>query len=371
MDNLFIQHEKVITTFIVPWILGLGNKTHQQAKEYIKHGETLDPLYYQLNNLDGELNGYENVFSRFMIRLFNDNNIDDELTKIIGDKVYKPWDCLSGIYKIEITDKMGLVARPNGITHNNECVIMVDNYITIYNDNIKEQLEIKLLSTMAVWKAKKGIYVIKNMCKNISIIFDETKWLDILHKIKLWAKDVDVDVDIDIDKKIPTQLSYISITKFEEQEQAEKNKEFIKEFKEDVNEQKRKKSFERNRDRHKEEVLNYKKEPLYNQWDNSNKNYLYSDFRKKYYHLHKLQFDEDFIKLIEDSKGKKCKIACICGQILYEQNIQKHISSLRHKNFLNPLINENERLYEDLKKSGVSINEYINDHNNKNVYQLI
>ena len=49
---------------------------------------------------------------------------------IIGENVYKPWDCLSGIYQIEINEGMGLVARPNGITQNNECVVMVDNYLT-------------------------------------------------------------------------------------------------------------------------------------------------------------------------------------------------------------------------------------------------
>ena len=376
MDDLFIQRESVITTFVVPWVLGLGNKTPEQAKTYIKYGETLNPLYYQFNNLYGELNGYKHVFSRFMDRLFNDNNIDEELTKIIGDKVYKPLDCLSGIYQIEITHKMGLVARPDGITKNNECVIMVDDYITKYDS--EENIKIKLLSTMAVWKAKKGIYVIKKMCKNIIIVFDESKWINILNKIKLWAEEVP--------KKRLTPLSSISITKSEQQ--AEENKypeqknQDVKNITKDTqvlknknvtnkkiisDEEKRKSQFEINLSRHNEEVLQYKKEPLYIVWNNSPKNYLYTDFRKKHYHLNKQQFDENFIKLIKEYKEKK--VPCICGQILYSFNIQKHTNSIRHKEFLNPRIDES--LYNNLKKRCVSITEYIIEQNNYNMYELI
>ena len=76
-----------------------------------------------------------------------------------------------------------------GITKNNECVVMVDDYLTkFYRDNTEEELEIKLLSTMAVWKAKKGVYIIKKMNKIIRLDFDNTKCEDILCKIKLWAK---------------------------------------------------------------------------------------------------------------------------------------------------------------------------------------
>ena len=104
-----------------------------------------------------------------MKKLFDENNIDNELTQIIGDSVYKPWDCLSGIYQLEINERMGLVARPNGITKNNECVVMVDDYLTKFYRNTEEELKIKLLSTMAVWKAPKGVYIITKMKTNIHI----------------------------------------------------------------------------------------------------------------------------------------------------------------------------------------------------------
>ena len=189
MENIFTQRPSVISSFIVPWILGLGCKTPEQAKNYIKYGETLNPYYYPINNEDINENGEESVYLRFMKRLFNDDNIDYALTQIIGDNVYKPWDCLSGIYQIEINERMGLVARPNGITKNNECVVMVDNYLTkFFRTNNEEELRIKLLATMAVWKAKKGVYIIKKMNKNIYIEFDNSKWEEILCEIKLWSE---------------------------------------------------------------------------------------------------------------------------------------------------------------------------------------
>jgi hypothetical protein len=189
MENIFTQRYSVISSFIVPWILGVGCKTSEEAKNYIKYGETLNPGYYPHNKEDINANGVESVNLRFMKRLFNENNIDYELTQIIGDNVYKPWDCLSGIYQVEINERMGLVARPNGITKNNECVVMVDDYLTkFYRSNTKEELKIKLLTTMAVWKAKKGVYIIIKMKKNIYIEFDNSKWEEILYKIKLWSE---------------------------------------------------------------------------------------------------------------------------------------------------------------------------------------
>lgn len=68
---------------------------------------------------------------------------------------------------------------------------MVDDYLTkFFRTNTEEEIRTKLLATMAVWKAKKGIYIIKNMNKNICIEFDKSKWEEILYKIKLWSKNV-------------------------------------------------------------------------------------------------------------------------------------------------------------------------------------
>lgn len=187
MESIFTERDSVISSFITPWILGFGRRTPEEAKKYIKFGKTLNPKYYPCNKNYINNNGAESLYLRTMDILFNENNIDYDLTEIIGDNVYKPWDCLSGIYQVEINEKMGLVARPDGITENNECVVMVDNYFNYLGPNAEEEIRIKLLATMAVWKAKKGVYIIKKMNKIISIDFDNTKWEDILCKIKLWA----------------------------------------------------------------------------------------------------------------------------------------------------------------------------------------
>ena len=192
MENIFIQSHSVISSFIVPWILGYGYKTPEEAKnkakKKINYGEHLGSCYYPINKKLIESEGEESVYLRFMKQLFNEDNINYELTQIIGENVYKPWDCLSGIYKIVINEKMGLVSRPNGITKNNECVVMVDDYLIKFWSDTEEQIKIKLLSAMAVWKAKKGIYIITKMKKKICIDFDNSKWEEILCKIKLWSE---------------------------------------------------------------------------------------------------------------------------------------------------------------------------------------
>ena len=122
MQSLVVSIKKpsVITSFITPWILGYGYKTPEQAKQYIKYGKTLSPAYYPGLEKGILTITTEGVYLQFMDKLFNENNIDDDLTQIIGENVYVPWDCLSGIYQIEINKKMGLVARPHGITKNNQ-----------------------------------------------------------------------------------------------------------------------------------------------------------------------------------------------------------------------------------------------------------
>ena len=49
---LFINKNLIITTHIVPCIMGIGCKTPEEAKFYIKHSETLNPLYNSFSNED-------------------------------------------------------------------------------------------------------------------------------------------------------------------------------------------------------------------------------------------------------------------------------------------------------------------------------
>jgi len=187
-DTIFDKRSTVITSFIVPWILNLGIKTPQQARTYIKNGSTLNPNYYSGNKDEIETQGPDAVYKKFMNILFSDNNIDSELSVIAEEPVYKPWDCLSGIYQYEINETMGLVARPQGITKDNETVIMTDTFLKYFSPDTEAVIEAKMLATMVVWKAKRGIYYIANMDKVVLVNFDEDKWNSILTRIKIWAE---------------------------------------------------------------------------------------------------------------------------------------------------------------------------------------
>lgn len=189
-NTIFNKKDAVISSFIVPWIMGIGAKTPEEAKQYIKYGATLNSDYYARNKDNIAEIGEDAVYLRFMNRLFNYDNINQKLTKKFDEKVYKPWDCLSGIYQININDNMGLIARPTGVTKNNNCIIMVDDYISEFYEQTEEEIKIKLLATMAVWKANKGVYIINKMNQQITVDFDSSKWASILEKIKLWAASI-------------------------------------------------------------------------------------------------------------------------------------------------------------------------------------
>ena len=176
MDKLCIQRKTEISSFIVPWICGYGCKTPIEAKQYIKNRN------YNCNTS----NIYTNQL--FINKLYNQNNINSKLSQLIGETVYNPTYNLINTYHIPINENMNLIARPNGVTLNNECIIIVDSYLPkFYRHDTEEELRIKLLTAMAVWKAKKGIYIIIKMKKRIYINFNDAKWEDILTKIKLWA----------------------------------------------------------------------------------------------------------------------------------------------------------------------------------------
>ena len=124
-----------------------------------------------------------------MNNLYSKDRINIYLTNLIGDEVYTPRDCYSGIYKIIIKEDLGLIARIDGITKD-KCIVMVDNYYKRFFPDTEESLKIKLLSSMAVWKAKKGIYYIRKMKKIIKMDFDNERWESILKGIKSWAKEI-------------------------------------------------------------------------------------------------------------------------------------------------------------------------------------
>lgn len=74
---MFIEINNCISPYVVLMILVFGCKTKEQAKKYIKPGVTLSKNYYK--------GGEVIIYSKFMERLYNKNNIDYELTQIVSE----------------------------------------------------------------------------------------------------------------------------------------------------------------------------------------------------------------------------------------------------------------------------------------------
>ena len=185
--DIIPKKDTVITSFIVPYILGYGIKTREEAKRYIKHGETLNPNYYPRLIEKVKKEGMNSVIKFFNDELFNTRTIDNNLSEMFGETVYRPWDCLSFIHQITLNDKMGLVARPDGVTMNNETIIMVNNYFNKIDNFTKKILETQLIATMAVWNAKKGIVLLTKNKSSIRLDFDAEKWDTFLNELIIWS----------------------------------------------------------------------------------------------------------------------------------------------------------------------------------------
>lgn len=156
----FKKYDYVITNVVCPWICGFG-KGSDFAKKYIKTGNPVrTSSYYSSNNKLIEEKGEKYVYDSHMKFVFDDNNINYKLSKYLNEKVYILEDCMSGIYCIEITPSTGLVGRITGITKDNTCVIMTDDYLSFFGKHTVMEIEIKLLASMAIYKSKKGIYII-------------------------------------------------------------------------------------------------------------------------------------------------------------------------------------------------------------------
>lgn len=186
--TIFNKLDFVITAFTVPFILARWTRSLEDTQKYIKRDENLRSGYFPENIKAIEENGEETVRLTHMNRVFDSDNVSVRLTEIIRETVYYIWSCHSGIFQLEITPKLGLLARPSGVTKNNECVVMVDTYLTRCNILDRRDIEVKLLSMMAVWKAKKGVCYITRIAKTVEIDFDETRWNDILAELKEWAE---------------------------------------------------------------------------------------------------------------------------------------------------------------------------------------
>jgi hypothetical protein len=182
-ESIGVKFDKVISSFIVPWIMNVGARNSEQAKDYIKTGKTLNPGYFEDVLKHIAQVGAEQA----RVDSLSGDPINEKLTELIGETVYAPWDAKSGYCMVKINETMGLMAHIQGYTENAESIVMVDNYLTSIN-NKNSEIVSKCTASMAVWKAKKCYYYLEKIDKLLVYNFDEKYWTKLHTCVVEWAK---------------------------------------------------------------------------------------------------------------------------------------------------------------------------------------
>jgi len=100
---------------------------------------------------------------------------DPVLSNIMNEKMYKPKDCMSGIfYAVIVKGKLNLNAYITGVNRNRSHLVIVNTFYDrkLSHLVLEEQKEI-LLATMAVWKTNKATMYVEKSGEKITINFDK------------------------------------------------------------------------------------------------------------------------------------------------------------------------------------------------------
>jgi tetratricopeptide (TPR) repeat protein len=188
--NFFDEKNAMISCFHVSSILGLGPDTPDHARTMVSYKFRLASDYYPGNLAQIMERGAESVFRGWMRTLFQRDRIVKWMTPIFGDKFYAPADSMTGVFHIDLSEDMGLNARLHGVSMNCECVVNVDTSVSgTLNGTQKLMIEVKMMSMMAVWRAKRSIcYMPRASTKVLRFDFDQQKWLAIFRCLHNWAK---------------------------------------------------------------------------------------------------------------------------------------------------------------------------------------
>jgi len=183
------QTPAVITSYAAAWVCGAGTKSPQDAASYIKTGKNLSPLYYP--QFVGKTE--QQIRASFDKQLFM-SHPDDTLTKILGEPVYVPWDCLSARHMISIIDdKIGLIARPQGVTANYQTILHVDKFRDPRYPVCTEYAEAVAQLSMAVWKTPNAAtFFTRYGGTLVHHTFDHDVVNDMLDKIIEWADTIEL-----------------------------------------------------------------------------------------------------------------------------------------------------------------------------------
>jgi tetratricopeptide (TPR) repeat protein len=188
--NFFDEKNAMISCFHVSSILGLGPGTPDHARTMVSYKFRLASDYYPENLAQIRESGAESVFRGWMRTLFQRDRIVNWMTPIFGDRFYAPADSMTGVFHIDLSEDMGLNARLHGVSMNCECVVNVDTSVNgTLNGTQKQMIEVKMMSMMAVWRAKRSIcYMPRASTKVLRFDFDQQKWLAIFRCLCNWAK---------------------------------------------------------------------------------------------------------------------------------------------------------------------------------------
>jgi tetratricopeptide (TPR) repeat protein len=188
--NFFVKKIAVISAIHAPKMLGLGRKRvePQNVKYDYDTKSSLSKTYYPLNQLRIAAEGAETVLQYWMNCLFDNETIDENLTRRFDEIFYRPADCYSGVFQIELSESIGLNAFVHGVSMKLECVLMTDEHQNKKpsGDDL-ERIRIRMICTMAVWRAKRGICYLPLINSHIRFQFKEEEWLPILALLRKWA----------------------------------------------------------------------------------------------------------------------------------------------------------------------------------------
>jgi hypothetical protein len=189
--EIFSRKNRFINTFITPWFNNCGAYKDRKNDEYIRNSdEFLSQDTYYVFSDHIQKYGHVHVFGEILWNVFDKNKIDKILSNLIGEAAFRidyvPFGTISGLFQLELTEDMCMVAFPTHITENLDCIIMTSTRDENFKDS-QEQIEIKLLCSMGIWGVYRGIYYIKPENRIVRLDFDLDRFEKYTEQVKKWA----------------------------------------------------------------------------------------------------------------------------------------------------------------------------------------
>ena len=189
---MFQQTPYVFKTKFVPGACNVGWNSPEKVVKYLLGSTTLNSAYYTKGLADIALRGEETVRQERINDLFSRKRINKELMACFPelDNIYTPQDNMSGVFFINLTPQVKLIAEIHGISADGQTIIFQDDFV-FSSRNIplktRDEARLKLLASMAVWGATHGIYYFPDVNYVVREDFDAVEWQDRLLTLEDWA----------------------------------------------------------------------------------------------------------------------------------------------------------------------------------------